>query len=90
MVGTVEIHTRRFNPFFTSSIFRFDPPSFDTYTPVTLLGSPKFHGESLDQKQEPDFLRVNHTDSLVLSFDGATMSRGLCCVLVGSDLYMTG
>jgi hypothetical protein len=60
-----EIHTLRFNPFFTSSIFRFDPPSFDTYTPVTLFGSPRFHGESLDQTQEPDFLRANHTDSLL-------------------------
>ncbi len=60
-----EIHTRRFNPFSTSSIFWFEPPSFDTYTPVTLLGSSRFHGESLDQTQEPVFLRVNHTDSLL-------------------------
>ena len=55
---SVEIYSRRFNPFSTSSIDRLDPPSFDTYTPV-------FHGESLGQTQEPTFLRVNHTDSLL-------------------------
>ncbi len=62
---STEIHTLRFNPFSTSSIFRFDPPSFDTYTPVTLLGSTRFHGESLGQAQESVFLRTNHTDSLL-------------------------
>ncbi len=62
---SVEIHTHRFNPFSTPSIFRFDPPSFDTYTPVTLLGSTRFYGESLGQTQSSDFLRDNHTDSLL-------------------------
>ena len=62
---STEIYSPRFNPFFTSSIFRPDPPSFDTYTPVTLLGSTRFHGESLGQTQERAFLRANHTDSLL-------------------------
>ena len=62
---SAEIYSRRFNPFFTSSMFRLDPPSFDTYTPVTLLGSTRFHGESLVQTQDEDFLRANHTDSLL-------------------------
>ena len=62
---SAEIYSRRFNPFYTSSISRLDPPSFDTYTPVTLSGSTRFHGESLGQTQEPAFLRANHTDSLL-------------------------
>ena len=62
---SAEIYSRRFNPFSTSSIARLDPPSFDTYTPVTLSGPTRFHGESLDQTQEPAFLRANHTDSLL-------------------------
>ena len=32
---------------------------------MTLLGSTRFHGESLGQTQEPAFLRANHTDSLL-------------------------
>ena len=60
-----EIYSRRLNPFNTSSIARLDPPSFDTYTPVTLSGTTRFHGESLGQTQSAVLSRANHTDSLL-------------------------
>ena len=62
---SVEIYSRRFNPFNTSSIARLDPPSFDTYTPVTPSGTTRFHGESLGQTQSAVLSRANHTDSLL-------------------------
>ena len=62
---SAEIYSRRFNPFNTSSITRLDPPSFDTYTPVTLSGTTRFHGESLGQTRSSAFLRTNRTDSLL-------------------------
>ena len=130
---SVEIHPRRFNPFFTWSVFP-DRPPFDTLAPVTGLGL-GVHGESLDCIARSSHYglptpmgRARHvcgvlnagrvtlqvfplyvcsrigvgvapmcarchgtyTSAASVTSDWIDLSRGLCPVLVGRDLYMSG
>jgi hypothetical protein len=74
---SAEIHTRRFNPFFTSSIFRlFDSPRLTHIHPRSFRSkyhgefkiSWGYHGEFLGHELDTNvssFLRTNHTDSLL-------------------------